>query len=168
MVSIDPGSENISQLRDIGDMDIRRATDEDIPQLCELLALLFDQEAEFSSDKELQEAGLRMIIDYPEKGTILVLRDGPFIIGMVNLLFTVSTAMGGRAAILEDMVVRPEFRSRGAGALLLKSAISFAESAGCLRITLLTDNTNEAAQRFYRQRGFITSEMVPMRLLIKQ
>jgi ribosomal protein S18 acetylase RimI-like enzyme len=147
------------------DMEISQATVEDIPQLCELLALLFDQEAEFRPDSELQTLGLRQIIDFPECGRILALRDGQSVIGMVNLLFTVSTALGGRVAILEDMVVRPDCRRKGVGSMLLKGAVAFAESAGCLRITLLTDASNASAQRFYRRHGFITSDMVPMRLL---
>jgi ribosomal protein S18 acetylase RimI-like enzyme len=146
-------------------MEISRATVEDIPQLCELLALLFDQEAEFRPDRGLQESGLRQIIDFPERGLILALREGRAAIGMVNILFTVSTALGGRVAILEDMVVRPDCRSRGAGSMLLEAALSLARSSGCLRVTLLTDAANVAAQRFYRGHGFRRSEMVPMRLL---
>ena len=146
-------------------MEFSQATVEDIPQLCELLALLFDQEAEFRPDSNLQAVGLRQIIDFPERGRILALRDGTSVIGMVNLLFTVSTALGGRVAILEDMVVRPGCRCKGAGSMLLKGAVAFAASAGCLRITLLTDASNASAQRFYRRHGFITSDMVPMRLL---
>jgi GNAT superfamily N-acetyltransferase len=147
-------------------MEISQATVDDIPQLCGLLALLFEQEAEFRPAGDLQAAGLRGIIDHPELGRILLLRDGPEIIGMVNLLFTVSTALGGRVAILEDMVVIPGSRSRGAGSLLLNKAIAFARSQGCLRITLLTDKENESAQRFYRGHGFHESAMVPMRLLL--
>jgi len=146
-------------------MEISRATVEDIPQLCELLALLFDQEAEFRPDRGLQESGLRQIIDFPERGRILALREGKTVIGMVNLLFTVSTALGGQVAILEDLVVRPECRSKGAGSMLLEAALAFARSSGCLRLTLLTDSANEPAQRFYKKHGFSRSDMVPMRLL---
>jgi ribosomal protein S18 acetylase RimI-like enzyme len=147
-------------------MDISQAIVDDIPKLCGILALLFEQEAEFRPDPKLQAAGLRRIIESPETGRILVLRDGPEIIGMVNLLFTVSTALGGRVAILEDMVVISEFRERGAGSLLLSEAVAFAKSQGCLRITLLTDKDNESAQRFYKSHGFYESAMVPMRLLL--
>ena len=147
-------------------MEISRATNEDIPQLCELLNLLFSQEVEFQPDRKLQAAGLRQIIDFPERGQILVLREGESIIGMVNLLFTVSTALGGRVAILEDMIVHPEYRGRGAGDMLLKAAIGLVKSSGCRRLTLLTDATNESAQRFYRRHGFTISEMVPMRLVL--
>jgi len=75
-----------------------------------------------------------------------------------------STALGGRVALLEDMVVRPDARGRGAGSLLLRAAVEFARAAGCLRITLLTDADNAAAQRFYARHGFGQSAMIPMRL----
>ena len=140
------------------------ATLDDIPQLCELLALLFVQEAEFRPDRALQAAGLKRIIERPEAGRILVLRDGETIIAMVNLLFTVSTALGGRVALLEDMVVHPAHRGVGTGSTLLQAAIDVARSAGCRRITLLTDGDNRAAQRFYRRHGFEPSSMLPMRL----
>ncbi len=148
-------------------MEITKATKEDIPELQALLGLLFAQEAEFQPDRSLQSAGLQKIVDSPEHGQILVLREGNSLVGMVNLLFTVSTALGGRVAILEDMVVHPDYRGSGAGSKLLQAAIDFAKSAGCRRITLLTDKTNEAAQRFYKRHGFGLSEMIPMRLLLE-
>ena len=145
-------------------MEITKATKEDIPELCELLGFLFAQEAEFQPDRSLQSAGLRKIIDFPEGGQILVVREGGSPLGMINLLFTVSTALGGRVAILEDMVVHPNHRGRGAGSKLLQAAIDFAKSVGCRRLTLLTDQTNKSGQRFYKRHGFTLSEMVPMRL----
>ena len=65
------------------------------------------------------------------------------------------------------MVVQPIYRGSGAGSKLLRAAIDFANSAGCRRITLLTDQTNKVAQRFYERHGFNLSEMVPMRLSIE-
>src|SRR5687768_5110026 len=149
-------------------MEITAAIQEDIPGLCELLGLLFAQEAEFQPDRSVQSAALREIINSPEHGQILVLRKNGSLIGMVNLLFTVSTALGGRAAILEDMVVHPDYRGSGAGSKLMQVAVDFAKSANCLRITLLTDRTNEPAQRFYKRQGFKLSGMVPMRLLLER
>lgn len=85
---------------------------------------------------------------------------------MVTLLFLPSTALGGRVALLEDMVVKPVARGAGGGGRLLRAAIDYARSAGCLRITLLTDAHNAAAQRFYGRHGFARSAMIPMRLLL--
>ena len=144
---------------------IEPATPDDIPQLCELLAILFEQEAEFQPDAAKQAAGLHRIIENPQVGQILLLRDSDEVVGMINLLYTVSTARGGRVAILEDMVVRPEQRGNGAGSTLLQAAIARAREAGCSRITLLADHANEAALRFYRRHGFTASGMLPLRLV---
>lgn len=149
-------------------MRVTEATKADIPELCSLLELLFAQEAEFRPDRSLQTAGLQQIIDLPDRGRILVLRQETSLIGMVSVLFTISTALGGRVALLEDMVVDIGYRGKGMGTALLDAAIDLAEHAGCQRITLLTDRTNEAAQRFYRRHGFNHSEMVPMRLALEQ
>jgi GNAT superfamily N-acetyltransferase len=142
------------------------ATLDDIPQLCQLLAVLFAQEAEFEPDAAKQAAGLRRIIENPALGQILLLRAGAEVLGMVSLLYTVSTARGGRVALLEDLVVRPERRNSGTGSTLLQAAIAHAREAGCLRITLLTDRANEAALRFYRRHGFAASGMLPLRLML--
>ncbi|MDR3604145.1 MAG: N-acetyltransferase family protein [Desulfomonilaceae bacterium] len=147
---------------------IENAVLDDIPQLCELLTLLFQQETDFQPDVEKQCRGLSWIIERPEVGSIIVLREGPIVLGMVNVLYTVSTACGGRVAIVEDMVVRPGSRNRGLGSLMIRRAIEFAGSAGCLRITLLTDRTNDSAIRFYQRHGFAPSGMIPFRLLLKQ
>ncbi|CUS41282.1 GCN5-related N-acetyltransferase [hydrothermal vent metagenome] len=83
---------------------------------------------------------------------------------MVNVLFTVSTALGARVAIFEDMIVSPEVRGSGVGSKLLEYAISSAQVCGCKRITLLTDSDNISAQRFYAKHGFEKSAMIPLRL----
>ena len=142
------------------------AQESDIPSLCGLLNFLFVQEAEFTPDETAQRRGLTMIVTDPEVGTILVARDGQGIVGMVNLLYTVSTALGARVALLEDMVVAPQRRGAGIGSMLLQQAIEFAQTRGCKRITLLTDADNEAAQRLYRKHGFNVSEMLPMRNML--
>ena len=147
-------------------MRIRAATQDDIPALAGLLSILFAQEAEFQPDRDTQIRGLTQIIENPDIGMILVAEQDDALVGMVNLLFTVSTALGGRVAVLEDMVVCSDARGSGLGTRLLKEAISFAKSRGCKRITLLTDHDNLAAQEFYRRNGFVSSGMIPLRLLI--
>ena len=149
---------------DLSLVEIRRACPDDIPDLCSLLAELFTQEADFSPDFERQRRGLRLILDNPEVGRIYRATQSGAVIGMVAILFTVSTAEGSRAAWLEDMVVHPDWRGRGVGRQLLNHALAEAKMAGCTRITLLTDAGNHRAMRFYLCARFSRSAMVPFRL----
>jgi hypothetical protein len=52
------------------------AREADLPQLVELLGLLFDQEAEFRPDAAKQAAALKLILSDPVRGRIYVARDG--------------------------------------------------------------------------------------------
>ncbi len=145
------------------DMEITPANESDIPDLCKLLNILFTQEIDFQPDMEAQSRGLARIIGNPETGLILVAREDSQALGMVNLLWTVSTALGERVALLEDMVVAPEARGTGVGSQILQQAIQYAKDHGCKRITLLTDRANTEAQRFYQKHGFDFSAMIPLR-----
>ena len=143
------------------------ATPKDLPQLVALLGQLFEQEAEFTPDAAKQEAALKMILADPKTGKLYVARDGSKVVAMASLLFTVSTAEGGRAALFEDLVVHADYRKQGIGAKLLEHVIAQARAEGLLRLTLLTDLQNESAQVLYRKLGFTGSPMKPMRLKIK-
>ncbi len=147
-------------------MHIRTAIPADIPALCQLLDQLFAQEAEFTPDRAAQQRGLAAIIDNPALGEILVAVEDARVVAMVNLLYTVSTALGARVALLEDMVVDAGARGAGVGSALLEQAIAHAREIGCRRITLLTDGDNAAAQRFYQHHGFAPSPMLPLRRLL--
>lgn len=144
-------------------MQLREATIDDIPELCGLLNYLFEQEEEFKPNTEIQSEGLRKIISNSDVGVIIIAIDSNKVIGMVNILYTISTALGSRVAILEDMVVSPKARGKGMGSMLMKYSFDVAKQNGCKRITLLTDFDNDGAHRFYQQHGFIRSSMVAFR-----
>ena len=145
---------------------IRPAAARDIPRLCALLADLFAQEADFTPDAARQRRALELILDDPGAGSIFCATHFGAVVGMVSLLFTISTAEGGRAAWLEDMVVDPAWRGRGIGGALLRHAVAEARLAGCARITLLTDGANHRAMRFYSRAGFARSAMTPFRMAL--
>ena len=136
-------------------MEIGSATIEDIPELCDLLDCLFLQEAEFEPDRVAQMRELSAVINSNEIGDILMVNQASEIVAMVNLLYTVSTALGARIAILEDMVVLPQVCNQGVGLKLLDYAIQFAKEQGCQRISLLTDSDNEGAHRFTSNMNFL-------------
>ncbi|HEV2431318.1 MAG TPA: GNAT family N-acetyltransferase [Burkholderiales bacterium] len=140
----------------------------DLPRLVQLLGILFESEAEFSPNAEKQRAALQAILGDPTKGKVFVAREGREVVAMASLLYTISTAEGGKAALFEDLVTAPEHRKRGIGEALLKHVVAQARAEGVLRITLLTDMQNERAQAMYRRAGFVGSPMKPMRLRLKK
>src|SRR6184192_56612 len=150
----------------MNDVVIEPATFEDLDELSNLLGELFSQEQDFRPNKQKQLQGLRLIFEQPNRGRVFVLRRDGTIVGMINLLFTISTAEGGFVVLLEDLVVHKQYQGHGYGAKLLNHAIEFARQKNFLRITLLTDRPENVAQEFFRRHGFHESSMIPMRLLI--
>ena len=145
---------------------IEPATEADLDELSVLLGELFAQESDFRPDKDKQLRGLRLIFEQPSRGRVFVLRRDGAIVGMINLLFTISTAEGGFVMLLEDLVVHKQYQGHGYGAKLLNYAIDFAKKKNFVRITLLTDRPENVAQEFFRRHGFVESSMIPMRLWI--
>jgi GNAT superfamily N-acetyltransferase len=139
----------------------------DMPRLVELLGLLFSQEREFSPDPEKQREALEAILADRTRGRIFVAREGSEVVGMASLLYTISTAEGGKAALFEDLIIDPKHRRQGIGTKLIHYVIQQARAEGMLRITLLTDLENDTALGLYRKLGFVDSPMQPMRLHLK-
>ncbi len=144
---------------------IESATIEDLNQLTELVMSLLGDEEDFKPDRHKQEHGLRLILEQPNRGRIFVLRTDHELIGMINLLFTISTAEGGLCILMEDVIVHPMHRGQGYGSMLLKFAITFAREKKFKRITLLTDRIGAESQKFFQKHGFAFSHMIPMRLV---
>jgi len=147
---------------------IDEATIEDIPALCGLLGELFTQEIDFRPDMANQAAGLRLIIENPERGRIFVERRGDILAAMVNLLFIANVTRGGRSILLEDLIVRPSFRRQGIATALLRHAVAFAKENGAADLTLLTDATNERAIALYSKMGFTRGLRSPLRKYLRQ
>ncbi len=147
-------------------MNYRVAKIEDVAELCELLNQLFSQEVEFIPDKENQTIGLTKIISNENLGEIFVALEDEKIVAMVNILYTISTALGKKVAILEDMIVDENYRGQNIGSLLMEFALAEIARNGCKRVTLLTDVDNLQAHKFYENKGFAKSSMIPFRKIL--
>lgn len=142
---------------------VRVATLNDIDSLNKLLKELFTQEAEFKVDKKRQSKALKKIIKSKTLGDIFVYERKGKVVGMVNILYTYSTALGKRVAVLEDMVILKKYRQKSYGTKLLKSVLKRLEKEGVARVTLLSDFDNKKAHKFYKRQGFKKSDMRVMR-----
>jgi GNAT superfamily N-acetyltransferase len=146
----------------------RVANSLDIPNLSKLLNELFSLEKEFIPNETLQKKALETIINDEKIGNILVCTYENRVVAMVNLLYSISTALGSRVVILEDMIVSNEYRDKNIGSKLLEFAKEFAKSKGIERITLLTDDDNFKAHKFYEKNGFKKSSMVVFRTFLNE
>ena len=153
-----------SAMSDMNEAIIEQATMEDLPQMADLLYDLFSHEGDFVPDRQKNLRGLELILEQPSRGRIFVYRWNGQILGMINLLFTISTAEGGFVVLLEDVIVHHNHRGRGVGTQLLDHAIAYAKKKDFLRLTLLTDRVNAEGQEFFQKHGFFVSKMIPLRL----
>lgn len=142
---------------------VESATIEDLPALTELVMNLFALSGDFSPDRAVQERGLQLILEQPNRGRIFVVRNQNQIFGMVNLLFTISTARGGFVILMEDVVIHPDHRGQGYGTMLVDYVVEFAKKKHFKRITVLTDRISAESQEFFKKSGFDYSSMIPMR-----
>lgn len=143
---------------------VRRARSSDIEQMCDLLSELFSIEADFTPDRGKQALGLALLIDDTSgsKAVFVSERDSE-VIGMCTVQTLVSTAEGGAAGLLEDLVVRKDLRGNGVGKALLSEALGYCSGKGISRVQLLRDVDNTMACDFYSGNGWSDTRLICMR-----
>ncbi|MDX9743829.1 MAG: GNAT family N-acetyltransferase [Arcobacteraceae bacterium] len=140
-------------------MKIRKAKLKDIEEITNLLEYLFTQEIEFEFKRELHIKALKMIIRNKKIGTIFVAIKDKKVVACVNILYTISTALGSKVALLEDMIVNPIYQNQGIGKRLVAYVLKYLKNKKIKRVTLLTDGDNEKGHNFYKSLGFEASTM---------
>jgi GNAT superfamily N-acetyltransferase len=142
------------------DVTIRRATAADLDALVRLLGVLFSLEADFRPDADRQRRGLALMLSDTVCRGVLVAELGGVVIGMVTAQLVVSTAEGGPAAVVEDMVVEEPERRHGVGRRLLEAAVAWARERGATRLQLLADRENAPALAFYERMGWRPTQLL--------
>lgn len=145
---------------------IAPASEADIPELIDLLAVLFSIEQDFSPDTDRQRRGLAALLASPT-GHIAIARDTTSrAVGMATAQLLISTAEGAPSAWIEDVVVREDFRGRGLGRALLDAVLAWARSQGAVRAQLLADLDNAPALAFYERVGWRPTRLGARRLML--
>lgn len=142
---------------------IRSATPADADRLVRLLGILFSIEADFRPDTDRQRRGIALMLAEPERRVVLVAERAGEVVGMVTAQLVVSTAEGGPAALVEDMVVEAAERGLGLGRRLLESVEAWADERGATRLQLLADGENAPALGFYARAGWRSTRLVCLR-----
>lgn len=141
---------------------IRPARQDDLDALVFLLEKLFGMEEDFVFNEELQRKGLQLMLAN-ELGCLLVAEADGEVVGMCSGQLTVSTAEGGPSMLIEDLVVREDFRRRGTGGRLMARLAEWGKGKGVSRFQLLADRSNTAALDFYARLGWKTTNLICLR-----
>jgi ribosomal protein S18 acetylase RimI-like enzyme len=132
-------------------IDVRPATTGDLAAVRTLLAHLQDR----PGDVAWSSATWGRILGDPNR-TVLVAEDrGEFAVGTADVLIVPNLTHDGTPwALVENVVVDPQWRRRGVGRALLKHAVRVADDAGCYKVQLTSSNHRDGAHRFYERLGF--------------
>ncbi len=145
-------------------VSIRQAKAGDIPRMCDLLSDLFSLESDFSPDSEKQGRGLGLLLDDRSGSSAVFVaeKDGE-VIGMCSVQVLVSTAEGAHVGLLEDLIVRSDYRGRGIGTRLLSGIFAWCAARSISRLQLLRDIDNLKALEFYTGNGWSETRLACMR-----
>lgn len=147
---------------------IRPAAASDLTALVRLLGVLFALEADFRPAPERQRRGLAAMLADPARRAVLVAERAGSVVGMVTAQLVVSTAEGGSAAVVEDLIVDGAQRRRGVGAALLRAIEAWSLERGARRLQLLADRENAPALRFYEAMGWRGTRLVCLRRVARR
>ena len=150
----------------MGDLEIRRATADDLPAI---VAMLADDplgaQRESPDDMTPYRAALARLEADPNQHLVVAVREGR-VIGTLQLTIIPGLShKGATRALIEAVRIHADERGSGLGGLLIEWAIDTARRLECRMVQLTSDKTRTDAHRFYERLGFsATHEGFKLRL----
>lgn len=140
-------------------MIIRHATEEDIRHLVPLMLEYIVDFYKRPNPGEHKVAQLvKQLLDHPDYGVQFLADDGAEIIGFGTVYFTFSTLQVKRAAILNDLYVRPSGRGKKIGESLFLHCLDYVRKHSFAGMQWETAKDNFIAQSLYKKMGGHISE----------
>jgi N-acetylglutamate synthase-like GNAT family acetyltransferase len=138
---------------------VRRARPGDAAQVLELIRQLG-----YSPDERSYDETFAQVVRHPE-AAVFVAAEGLHLVGYLALSQRPQIRLGGRVAVIDELVVDEHRRSDGIGSALVDAALGYARGLGCRRVELVTHRSRESYQRgFYAGHGFVEADSAVLRL----
>ena len=139
----------------MGDLDIRPATEHDVP---EIVAMLADDplgaQRESPDDLAPYLTALERLSGDPHQHVMVAVRQGR-VVGTLQLTIVPGLSRrGSTRAIIEGVRIHADERGSGLGSRLIEWAIESSRAQGCQLVQLTSDATRTEAHRFYERLGF--------------
>jgi GNAT superfamily N-acetyltransferase len=129
------------------------ATEQQIPLILELIRGLAEYE-KLGHEVVATEESLRASLFGPRPDAeVVIAYAGNEPAGFALFFHNYSTFLGRRGLYLEDLFVKPPYRSRGVGRALLQHLARLAVERGCGRFEWWVLDWNQPAIRFYQSLG---------------
>lgn len=126
--------------------------------------LAFVHQLGYSPEERGYDETFAQVVRHPE-AAVFVAVEGPRVLGYLALSHRPQIRLGGRSAMLDELVVDERRRGDGIGSALLQAAIDYSRGIGCKRIELHSRRQRESYHRgFYVGHGFREVDSAVLRL----
>jgi GNAT superfamily N-acetyltransferase len=138
---------------------VRRGRPGDSPHVWVLLHQLGYTPSERSYDETFTQ-----VVRHPE-AAVFVAAEGTKILGYLAISQRPQIRLGGRVAVIDELVVDEKRRGCGIGAALLETAVRYATGLGCRRLELAAGRSRESYLRgFFGRHGFVEIDSALLRI----
>ena len=134
-------------------MNIRTATEADVPLILEFIKALAEYERLADRVVATEQTVRNTLFGHPRFAEVLIAESEDEPVGFALFFHNYSTFLAQPGIYLEDLFVRPEARGRGFGKALLARLASIAKSRNCGRLEWAVLNWNQPSIDFYESLG---------------
>ena len=134
-------------------VSIREAELADLPAVLDLYA-----QPDLDNGRVLPIADAEAIFcrfrDYPDYRLYVAERDGAVVGSFALLVMDNLGHLGTPSAVVEDVVVAPDWQGSGIGTTMMREAAEIARAKGCYKLLLSSNEKRARAHAFYQALGF--------------
>ncbi|MFF1870859.1 GNAT family N-acetyltransferase [Kitasatospora herbaricolor] len=144
----------------MNDLQIRRATADDLPAIVAMLADdPLGSTRESPEDLTPYRSAFRRIEDDPQQHLVVAVRDGRTVGTLQLTLIPGLSRKGSTRAVVEAVRVHADERGSGLGTRLIEWAVDTSRELGANLVQLTSDAGRTDAHRFYERLGFTGSHL---------
>lgn len=144
----------------MGDLEIRRATADDLPLI---VAMLADDplgaQRESLDDLTPYLAALERLNADPNQHLVVAVREGRVVGTLQLMIISGLSRKGATRSIIEGVRIHADERGSGLGTQLIEWATEESRRQDCQLVQLTSDSSRRDAHRFYERLGFTASHV---------
>lgn len=139
---------------DVKMVEIRTASENDIPIILGMLYELGRPKPEIDSDVDMFRKLVKKYITSSDKQILLAVSNEAKIIGMTSLVFLPRLNHDTLEMYIPELIVLEKYQRQGIGKKLIYACILLAQEKKCHRIRLESGNQRKESHQFYTNLGF--------------